>query len=68
MLIGTAGSELFIVNSIKDKKEPQNILNGHFVGELWGLSTHKKENKFVTAGEDQLVRIWDIDSRKLLST
>ena len=40
---------------------------GHGDGELWGLAAHPSANIFVTAGDDKMLRCWDMDSRALLT-
>lgn len=66
MLIGTAGSELFLMNIQTEKKEC--ILRGHYKDELWGLSVHPTEPIYYTAGDDALVRKWNAKERKHIAT
>jgi len=65
ILVGTRGSDVFEVdhNSILINV----IVQGHSKdtgkcatkAEVWGLSCHPTENKFVTCGSDRTVRIWN---------
>ena len=43
-------------------------IRGHWDKELWGLCAHPKENKYFTVGEDKLLGIWDINTRKLINS
>ena len=48
------------------KIEPTVILKSHYSGELWGLSTHPTRPEYCTVGDDKCLRIWSVESRKLL--
>ena len=39
------------------------FIKGHFEGELWGLTTHPKENKFYTIGDENLLACWDMKKK-----
>ena len=39
------------------------VMGGHRE-ELWGLVTHPSERVFATAGDDKVLRVWDMDSFK----
>lgn len=45
---------------------PQQILIGHYDGELWGLAINQKNKQFVTSGGDKTIRLWDMDTKKML--
>ena len=71
ILVGTAGSDLFVVSdftasasSISKKKK--HILSGHFKGELWGLSTHPKEQFYVTVGDDCVAKLFDVFEKRCI--
>jgi len=43
LLVGTGASELFLIKNFRKdglNKQGEAILNGHFMGETWGLTTH----------------------------
>ena len=62
VLIGTRGGEIL---EIQDNK-PRVCLRGHFDGELWGLCVHQKKDIYFTVGEDKLLGVWDVKTKKLL--
>jgi microtubule-associated protein-like 6 len=41
-------------------------MSGHFDGELWGVACHPKQLKCVTCGGDSYLRLWDLETKKLL--
>ena len=41
-------------------------MQGHCKHELWGLAVHPHKNEYCTVGDDQTVRIWDVDTHSLL--
>lgn len=41
-------------------------LRGHWDKELWGLCTDPKRDIYYTVGEDKLLGVWDIVTRKLI--
>ncbi len=47
-----------------DSERPTLLLQGHRAGRVNGLATHPSRRLFVTGGDDQTVRVWDMDSRK----
>ena len=62
ILIGTRGGEIL---EIQDNT-PKICLRGHFDGELWGLCVHPKKDIYYTVGEDKLLGVWDIQTKKLI--
>jgi len=67
ILIGTKGSEIYEVNAL-NPAETFRWMQGHYEerSELWGLDVYSKGNKFVTAGDDMTVRIWDMKGHQQL--
>ena len=61
LLIGTRGGEII---EIQDN-QPKICLRGHFDGELWGLCTDPKKDIYYTAGQDKLLGVWNIKTKKL---
>lgn len=43
------------------------MLEGHYDGEVWGLATSPKEYQYVTCGGDRTLKLWDMESKKLLA-
>ena len=41
----------------------QTLVRGHTEGEIWGLACHPDREVFVTASDDQTVRLWDVASK-----
>ena len=60
ILVGTRGGEIVELN---DKKSIMH-LRSHSVDELWGLACHPKQDLYYTVGQDCMLAIWDIKSRR----
>lgn len=45
--------------------KPITHMKSHFDGELWGLTPNPTKAEFSTVGQDNLLAIWDIGTRKL---
>ena len=63
MCIGTRGAELY------EGKQGLNwniLLQGHYDGEVWGCAMSPGSYRFATCGGDKTVRLWDIQSRKMV--
>ncbi|GFN97686.1 echinoderm microtubule-associated protein-like 6 [Plakobranchus ocellatus] len=43
------------------------LVAGHGEGEVWGLDRHPTAAKFITAGYDGTVRLWDLASKSLVA-
>ena len=61
ILVGTRGGD--IVEYVG--QTPEVILRGHYDLELWGLCVHPKKNKYFTVGQDKMLSIWDVETRKI---
>jgi WD40 repeat protein/Ca2+-binding EF-hand superfamily protein len=59
LIFGTKASEIYELNLLTS--ELYRLCQGHFDerSETWGLCTHPSQHKFVTAGDDMTVRVWD---------
>jgi len=62
ILIGTRGGEILEI----EDDSPRVCLRGHFDGELWGLCVHPKKDVYYTVGEDKLLGVWDVPTKKLV--
>ncbi|MCQ2819417.1 MAG: EF-hand domain-containing protein, partial [archaeon] len=61
ILVGTRGGEIIeVINDV-----PNIVLRGHWDGELWGLCVDPKEEVYYTVGEDKMLGVWDVKTRKL---
>ncbi len=40
------------------------LMRSHFDGELWGLAPHPVNQEFITIGQDNMLAIWDIKTRR----
>lgn len=60
ILVGTRGGEIVEFGGPK----PVVLMRSHFEGELWGLATHPVRQEYVTVGQDNVMAIWDIKTRK----
>ena len=67
LAVGTRGGEIVQFNltgQSEDHIETKVILRGHFDYELWGLSVHPTQPVYATVGEDFLLAIWEIQTRR----
>lgn len=67
ILLGTQASEIYEI----DARSGQNVRSdalarGHFHGELWGLAVHPHKQQVCTVGDDQTLRIWDLETKREL--
>ena len=61
VLIGTAGSDVYEMNSTNGANvNPGPLITGHCKDELWGLAVNPVKNEYATVGDDATLRIWDI--------
>ena len=56
-VVGTKDNEVYVVDM--GSKEVRCATQGH-CAELWGLATHPSQAMCVTAGDDKLLRCWDL--------
>lgn len=67
LLIGTAGCEIYeIAASDGCNLHFGPLITGHCRKELWGLSMNPKKSEACTVGDDQTIRIWDIEAHRML--
>jgi len=65
VLIGTAGCEIFEMSALNGVLADRGPLtSGHYYGETWALSLHPKKPEFATVGDDGVVRVWSLDTRR----
>lgn len=68
ILMGTKGGEIYEVNMLNTSETFQWV-SGHFdhLSELRGLATHPTASKFITAGDDSTIRLWDSRTKRQIS-
>lgn len=64
ILVGTKDSE--IIEITEKSASSQTLVRGHGEGEIWGLACHPDREVFVTASDDQTVRLWDVASKTMV--
>ncbi len=64
-MIGTCGAQVYTYD--QTTKKGTLVVQGHFGEELWGACTSPNSRKFVSGGADKTVRLWDIETRKMLA-
>ncbi|PFX18604.1 Echinoderm microtubule-associated protein-like 6 [Stylophora pistillata] len=64
ILVGTKDSE--IIEITEKAATLQTLVRGHGEGEIWGLACHPDREVFVTASDDQTVRLWDVASKTMV--
>lgn len=64
LLIGTRTSEIYEMDLTSHSFAL--VLQGHAMGDVWGLATHPSEHQFVTCGDDGTVRVWHVPSRRMV--
>ncbi|KAL7687927.1 putative guanylate cyclase activating protein [Plasmopara halstedii] len=68
MLIGTCSSDIIEIEvaTAGALNNGQPLFSGHFAMELWGLAVHPSQRQFVTVGDDQTLRVWDMETKRLI--
>ena len=71
LLVGTQGSDVFEIpdffdQTIEGDERLEAVTRGHSDGELWALAVAGDGKHFVTAGEDNTICLWNIESHRLL--
>jgi len=64
ILVGTIDDELFEIDI--EAGTPTVLLQGHRHGKVSAITCHPSKRIFATGGDDLTVRMWDMDSRKML--
>lgn len=63
LLVGTGGSDLLELNISSDRTKISRIVTrGHSRQEVWGLAMHPNRLEYVTAGDDQTLRVWSLNT------
>lgn len=71
LLVGTQGSDVFEVpdffdQTIEGDERLDAVTRGHSDGELWALAVAGDGKHFVTAGEDNTICLFNLESHRLL--
>jgi len=75
ILVGTKGSEIYEFDARAPENAPDNfgtrmndgpLVQAHCKDELWGLAIHPKKAEYCTVGDDKTVRVWDLNTKKLI--
>lgn len=65
IVIGTRGAQIYEI-ALEPSVKAVLLMEGHHDGELWGLACSPHNQKCVTCGGDSMLRLWDLDSLKML--
>eukprot|EP00948_MAST-09A_sp_MAST-9A-sp1_P002160 g2160.t1 len=64
ILIGTQGNEIYEISSADGSNlHPGPLVQSHAKYQVWGLAVNPMKAEFCTVGDDQTVRIWDMETR-----
>lgn len=71
LLVGTITSSIYSINLTT--KQITRHMSGHFgcleradsYGEIWGVSAHPTQTKYVTTAEDATLRVWDMPTHSI---
>ena len=69
LVIGTEGSEIFELDISDGKADVLHgkdaLVAGHYKDELWGVAENPTTREFATVGDDGLLRVWDLTTKRL---
>lgn len=51
---------------MKKPAEENCLMKSHFAGELWACCFSPDSKEFVSAGDDSTLRVYDVESKKML--
>lgn len=69
MVVGDQKGHIKEVDDFNASADFKLLSDTHFDGELWALDVDRNDNnRFVTAGEDNTIRLWDAAAHKLVAT
>ncbi len=66
LLLCTRSSSIYEFSVGEKNPTPEPLLTGHWKGELWAEAWSHDKQRFITAGDDFTVRLWDSVNRKQL--
>ena len=70
ILVATKSGSLITFSSDNEdvsESDTNRVIDGHFVGETWGLARHPNKEEFVTCGDDMTLRLWDSAHQRAIS-
>ncbi|XP_042240211.1 echinoderm microtubule-associated protein-like 6 isoform X2 [Homarus americanus] len=69
IIVGTEKNEVWTVKVEHDGGlGAACVVQGHGLGEVWGLATHPTRSVAITASDDHTVRLWDLEERRPMTT
>jgi len=67
LIVGLHTGQIYVVNNFETSKDiGPALVYGHFDGELWTGEWGPDGSTFVTAGEDNMLVVWDANKRTML--
>lgn len=63
ILVGTRGGEI-VEFGASEKEKAKVLLKSHYDKELKGLAPHPSAAEFLTVGQDGMLGVWDINTKR----